>query len=110
MISIFPIGSLSVKVVLRDPPRTFEFGVRFGRGRGRSFNTFTRYYLCPWGANWRQTLWEGRPLRAPEPMDPSERRTVYDWIEHDTRARKWLERKILAVIGEEIERGAMVEP
>ena len=94
MISTFPIGSQAVKVIHASLPGTWEFGVCFRHGRGRLFNTYTRYYLRRIGGRWQDNVWEGNPAHAPDPMNPSERRQVYDWIEQDTRARKWLERTI----------------
>ena len=97
MLSIFPVGSTTVKVISFEPDGTWDFGVAFRYGRGRSFNTYTRYYLRRWGDNRPDDLWDGWPTNAPDPMDASERRRVYDWIELDTRARRWLERKIRAL-------------
>jgi len=94
MIVTLPIGSCAVKVLHASIPGTWEFGVVFRRGRGRLFNAYTRYYLRQYGERCTANLWEGNPANGPDPMDPSERRRVYDWIEQDTRARAWLERKI----------------
>ena len=99
MISTFPMGSTAVKVIVHDVPGTWDFGVSFEYGRGKLFNTYTRYYLRR--LTDRQTaepvLWSGWPTGAPDPMDASERRRVYDWIERaPDRTRRWLERTIRA--------------
>jgi len=98
MISTFPIGSTAVKVIVHDVPGTWDFGVSFEYGRGKLFNTYTRYYLRRI-IDGKQTaapaLWSGWPTGAPDPLDASERRTVYYWIETaPARTRRWLERTI----------------
>ena len=106
MITTFPIGSTAVKVIVHDLPGTWEFGVSFEYGRGKLFNTYTRYYLRPYQHSqnpeyspaFASKLWEGWPTGAPDPMDASERRNVYDWIEQaPNRTRRWLERTIRRV-------------
>jgi hypothetical protein len=69
----------------------WEFGVEFRTGRGRSFNTYTKYYLIDPSGN---EIWSGFPKDAPDPMNPSETRSVYDFFKENQRIRKWLEKKI----------------
>ena len=95
MIATFPIGSSAVKIVSDSAKGTWEFGVAFHHGRGRLCNTYTRYYLRRHGDRSTDNVWTGWPSGAPDPMDASERRNVYDWIEQaPTRQRRWLERRI----------------
>jgi len=95
MIKCLPIGSTAVEVHHSELPEVWEFGCAFRRGKGRLFNTYTRYYLRPRGTSCDQNVWEGWPSGAPDPMDPSEQRRVFDWIEQaPTRQRHWLQRKI----------------
>ena len=92
-------GQCTVLAVVMGTPGVWEFGVRFGYGRGRSFNTYTRYYLRQHSnkPQFQKSLWEGWPTGAPDPMNASERRRVVDWIELNERPRRWLERKIITL-------------
>ena len=97
MIVTLPIGSCAVKVISDQVPGTWELVCQFEYGRGKLCNTYTRYHIRRYVEGDHiasRSLWNGWPTGAPDPMDPSERRRVYDWIEQATRSRTWLERKI----------------
>lgn len=82
----------STDIVELHSGRKFRFGCRFGRGRGRLFNIYTRYYLDD--LETRIRMWEGWPTNAPDPMNPSERRSVNQFLVIAKRTRIWLFRKI----------------
>ncbi len=95
MLATFPQGHMAVNVCHWQHKGLWEFGAAFHRGKGSLFNTFTRYYIRPAGRTWLDNAWEGLPDgEAPRFMDVDDCQSVYDWIEHDTCARSWLEGKI----------------
>ena len=97
IISVFPLFLSSVKVISLDPDGTWEFGVEFRRGKGRSFNTYTRGYLRRGTDGRSRNVWAGRLAGMPDPMDP-DAGSFYEWVEYTPRVREWLKRKIAQAI------------
>ena len=93
IIAIQNTGSRTfIRLISLEVEGRYEFGVRYGRGRGRLFNLYTRYYLKDLDTG--QHFWEGNLINAPNMMNPSERRSVYDFVSQTPRIRKWLGKKI----------------
>jgi hypothetical protein len=91
-IALCPFGYSEVKVIHFDVNGTWYFGVHFGQGKGKSFNTYTRGHLKD---NVGNTLWEGWLSGMPDPMDPDSV-PMYEWCSQNARVRRWLDRKIKA--------------
>lgn len=93
-IAICPCGTSEVKIISLIYDGTYWLGVHFLRGRGKSFNIYTRGYLRvgPSGHN-ETTLWEGWLSGMPEPRD-SGSTDMYTFVARNARVRRWIARQI----------------